>query len=56
LALVAVTVYVRAPEAISVTTIGLDAPVLVLPEEEVTVYPVIADPPVAPAVKVTLAD
>ena len=37
LAFVAVTVYVRAPEAISVTTIGLVAPVLVLQEEDVTV-------------------
>jgi hypothetical protein len=44
---------VYVPEAVSVTTIGLDAPVLVNPEEEVTVYPVIAEPPVAPAVKVT---
>jgi hypothetical protein len=53
LTLVAVTVYVRVPAAVSVMTIGLEAPVLVMPEEDVTVYPVIEDPPVAPAVKVT---
>jgi hypothetical protein len=29
--------------------------VLVIPEDEVTVYPVIAEPPVAPAVNVTEA-
>ena len=51
-ALVAVTVYVLAPEVFSVITIGLDAPVFVTPEEEVTVY--VADaPPVAPGVKET---
>jgi hypothetical protein len=55
LALVAVTVYVRVPAAVSVTTIGLDAPVFVAPEDDVTVNPVIEEPPVAPAVKVTEA-
>jgi hypothetical protein len=36
-AFVAVTVYVRVPAAVSVTTIGLEAPVFVAPEDEVTV-------------------
>jgi hypothetical protein len=52
-ALVAVTVYVRAVPLVSLTDIGLDVPVPVLPEDEVTVNPVIALPPVAPAVNVT---
>ena len=38
------------------TAIGEDAPVPVAPEEEVTVYPVIAEPPVAPAVNATEVD
>jgi hypothetical protein len=50
---VAVTVYVYVPFTVSVTVTGL-VPVAVTPEEEVTVYPVIADPPVAPAVNVTV--
>jgi hypothetical protein len=37
LALVAVTVYVRAVPTVSDTKIGLEAPVFVLPLEEVTV-------------------
>jgi hypothetical protein len=37
LAFVAVTVYVRVPAAVSVITIGLEAPVLVIPEDDVTV-------------------
>jgi hypothetical protein len=41
------------PAAISVTVIGLDAPVLVRPEEEVAVNPVIVEPPVAFAVNGT---
>jgi hypothetical protein len=55
LALVAVTVYVREVPApvVSETVIGLDDPVPVLPEEDVTVYPVMVDPPVAPPVNVT---
>jgi hypothetical protein len=51
LAFVATTVYVLAVvvglPTVSVTLIGLEAPVPVNPEEEVTVYPVIADPPFA---------
>jgi hypothetical protein len=41
------------PPVISFTVIGLDAPVPVLPEEDVTVYPVIAEPPVELVVKDT---
>jgi hypothetical protein len=37
LALVAVTVYVVVPEVVSVTIIGLDAPVFEAPDEDVTV-------------------
>jgi hypothetical protein len=37
LPLVAVTVYVRVPEAVSVMTIGLEDPVLVSPDDEVKV-------------------
>jgi hypothetical protein len=37
LAFVAVMVYVRVPAAVSVTTIGLEDPVLEAPDEEVTV-------------------
>ena len=56
-AVVAVTVNVYAvPFVKPVTVIGLDEPVpVMLPGEEVTVYPVIDDPPVAPAVNVTEA-
>jgi hypothetical protein len=36
-AFVAVTVYVRVPATVSVITIGLEAPVLDKPEDEVTV-------------------
>ena len=57
LTLVAVTVNVYAVPFVSpVTVIGLDAPVPVCPPDDVTVYPVIAEPPVAGAVNVTLAD
>jgi hypothetical protein len=52
LPLVAVTVYVLVPAAVSVTTIGLDAPVLEAVEEEVAVN-VCDFPPVAPAVNAT---
>jgi len=52
-AFVAVTVYVRALPLASDTTIGLLEPVFVFPLDEVTVYPVILLPPVAPAVNVT---
>jgi hypothetical protein len=38
---VAVTVYVRVPATVSVITIGLEAPVLLSPDELVTVYWVI---------------
>jgi hypothetical protein len=38
---------------LSAIVIGEDAPVLVFPEEEVTVYPVIDDPPADPAVNAT---
>jgi hypothetical protein len=44
---------VRVPPVISVTVIGLDAPVLVRPEEDVAVNPVIVEPPVALAVNGT---
>ena len=50
--LVAVTVYVRVPATVSVTTTGLDAPVLDAPDELVTVYWVIGNLLVG-AVKVT---
>jgi hypothetical protein len=53
LAFVAVTVYVRAVPTASAMVIGLDEPVAVLPEEEVTVYEVIVAPPVAFVVKGT---
>ena len=53
LALVDVTVYVLDPAVVSVMIMGLDAPVFVMPDEDVTVYDVIADPPVAPAVNGT---
>jgi len=56
--LVAVTVKVYAVPLVSpITVIGDDVPVAVkLPGEEVTVYPVIADPPVfAGTVKLTVA-
>jgi hypothetical protein len=53
LALVAVTVYVRATPTVSETAIGLVAPVAVLPEEEVAVNVDTAAPPVAPAVNGT---
>jgi hypothetical protein len=58
LALVAVTVYVYAVfDCNPVTVTGLDAPVPVNdPGDEVAVYPVIADPPVAPAVNATEAE
>jgi hypothetical protein len=55
LSFVAVTVYVRVPATVSVITIGLEAPVLLKPDDEVTVYWVIVFPPVAFALKVTLA-
>jgi hypothetical protein len=54
-ALVATTVYVYVPAPDSVITTGDDAPVFITPLEEVTVNKVIAEPPVAPAVKATLA-
>ena len=57
-ALVALTVYVYAtPFVKPVTVIGEDVPVAVIPPgEAVTVYPVIADPPVfVGAVKLTVA-
>jgi hypothetical protein len=38
---------------VSVTDIGLDEPVPVLPDDDVTVNPVIELPPVAPAVNDT---
>jgi hypothetical protein len=53
LALVAVTVYVREVPTVSETVIGLDDPVPVLPEDDVTVYPVMVEPPVASPVNVT---
>jgi hypothetical protein len=53
LALVAVTVYVRAVPTASEIRIGDEEPVAVPPEEEVTVYEVIVAPPVAPAVNGT---
>jgi hypothetical protein len=55
LALVAVTVNVYAVPAVNeITVIGEDAPAAVmLPGDDVTVYPVIEDPPVAPAVNGT---
>jgi hypothetical protein len=53
LAFVAVTVYVYVPPTVSVTEIGLEAPVLLAPLVDVTVYPVIAEPPVAFVVNVT---
>jgi len=57
LAFVAVMVYVLAvPKFDSVIEIGLEVPVAVAVEEEVTVYPVIDFPPVAPAVNGTETD
>jgi hypothetical protein len=41
---------------LSETAIGLEEPVPVLPEDDVTVYPVIEEPPVAPAVNGTEID
>ena len=48
----------RAVPTTSETAIGLDDPVPVFPDEDVTVYPVMLEPPVAPAVNGTdtLAD
>jgi hypothetical protein len=44
---------VQVPAVVSVIVIGEEDPVAVTPDEDVTVYPVIVEPPVAPAVKVT---
>jgi hypothetical protein len=46
-------VYVLEVPILSVIVIGDDAPVLVLPEEEINVNPVIAEPPAAPGVNAT---
>jgi len=58
LAFVAVTVNVYVPPAVNPdTVIGDEAPVPVNPPVfDVTVYPVIADPPVAPAENATDTD
>ena len=56
LALVAVTVYVYVPATVSVIASGDAAPEPVAPELEVTVNPVIVEPPVAPAVNATDTD
>ena len=52
---VAVTVYVRVPATVSVITIGLEAPVFDIPDDEVTVYWVIGNLLKLGAVNVTLA-
>jgi hypothetical protein len=54
-AFVAVIVYVYVPEPDSVIRTGEVAPVLVAPLDDVTVNPVMVEPPVAFAVKATLA-
>ena len=53
LAFVAVTVYVRAVPTASEIEMGLVEPVAVPPLDDVTVYEVIVEPPVALAVKGT---
>jgi hypothetical protein len=47
LAFVAVMVYVYVPATVSVREIGLELPVAVTPEVDVTVWFVIVEPPVA---------